>query len=379
MNTYRRVYAKINLDAVRSNVAQIQTLLRPDTRMIAVVKANGYGHGALQVADAIEPLDVVYGFAVATAEEALELRAHGILKPILILGYVFAEHYPMLVAQKIRPAVFTLEAAEQLSAAAQAVGEDIAIHIKIDTGMSRIGMQVCEESAQMVAQIAALPHIKIEGMFTHFARADEADKTPALQQFAQFQKMAELTRQCKVHIPLLHCANSAGIIDLPGTQMDMVRAGIILYGLWPSDEVSKDRIRLEPALELVSHIVSVKRLPKGRSISYGGTYTLTQERTIATIPVGYGDGYPRSLSNKGYVLIKGTRAPIVGRVCMDQFMVDVTHLPHVAVGDRAVLAGKDGDLCITLEELGELSGRFHYEFACGLSCRIPRVYEQNRK
>ena len=379
MNTYRRVYAKINLDAVRRNVAQIQTLLRPDTRMIAVVKANGYGHGAQQVADAIEPLDVVYGFAVATAEEALELRAHGILKPILILGYVFAEHYPMLVAQKIRPAVFTLEAAKQLSAAAQAVGEDIAIHIKIDTGMSRIGMQVCEESAQQVAQIAALPHIKIEGMFTHFARADEADKTSALQQFAQFQKMAELARQCKVHIPLLHCANSAGIIDLPGTQMDMVRAGIILYGLWPSDEVSKDRIRLEPALELVSHIVSVKRLPKGRSISYGGTYTLTQERTIATIPVGYGDGYPRSLSNKGYVLIKGTRAPIVGRVCMDQFMVDVTHLQHVAVGDRAVLAGKDGDLCITLEELGELSGRFHYEFACGLSCRIPRVYEQNRK
>lgn len=377
MNTYRRVYAKIDLDSILNNVKEIRRLIRADSKIIAVIKANGYGHGARQIAAMLEPLEEIYGFAVATAEEALELREHGIKKPILILGYVFAEHAPMLVAHDIRPAVFTMEAAEQLSKAAGALGKDISIHIKIDTGMSRIGMQVCKESAVLVAQIAALPHINVEGVFTHFARADEADKTPTSQQLAKFHQMAGMIEQEGVVIPYRHCANSASIIDLPQTDLGLVRAGIILYGLWPSSQVKKERIHLEPALELISHIVCVKQLPAGRSISYGGTYTLTEQRTIATVPVGYGDGYPRSLSNTGYVLIHGKRAPIVGRVCMDQFMVDVTDLPGAAIGDRVVLAGRDGEESLTLEKLGELSGRFNYEFACGLSGRIPRVYVQN--
>ena len=377
MNEYNRVYAKIDLDAIRNNLYAIKALLSPSARILAVIKADGYGHGAIPIAETLQDEDCLAGFAVATAEEALELRQNGIAKPILILGYVFPEHYPMLVAQQIRPAVFTLDMAVQLSQAASGQQRDIPVHIKIDTGMSRIGMPANAQSAQLIAQIAALPHLVTEGMFTHFARADEADKTSALSQLSQFQQMVRLTRQAGVRIPYVHCSNSAAIIDLPQANMDLVRAGIILYGLWPSQEVQKDRIRLQPALELVSHVASVKRLEAGRSVSYGGTYTAAEPRIIATIPVGYADGYPRSLSNKGCVLIHGRRAPVLGRVCMDQFMVDVTHIPDVKTGDRVILAGRDGEQALTLEELGERSGRFNYEFACGLSKRIPRVFYKN--
>ncbi len=377
MNEYNRVYAKIDLDAIRNNLYAIKALLSPSARILAVIKADGYGHGAVPIAETLQDEDCLAGFAVATAEEALELRQNGIAKPILILGYVFPEHYPMLVAQQIRPAVFTLDMAVQLSQAASGQQQDIPVHIKIDTGMSRIGMPANAQSAQLIAQIAALPHLVTEGMFTHFARADEADKTSALSQLSQFQQMIRLTRQAGVRIPYVHCSNSAAIIDLPQANMDLVRAGIILYGLWPSQEVQKDRIRLQPALELVSHVAYVKRLEAGRSVSYGGTYTAAEPRIIATIPVGYADGYPRSLSNKGCVLIHGRRAPVLGRVCMDQFMVDVTHIPDVKTGDRVILAGRDGEQALTLEELGERSGRFNYEFACGLSKRIPRVFYKN--
>lgn len=377
MNPHSRVYANIDLDAWKHNLKAVHALLSENTRIIAVIKTDAYGHGAVQTAKAAEPYDFLYGFAVATAEEALCLRRHGITKPVLILGYVFPEHYQMLAEYEIRPAVFTLETALQLSQAAQKAGKDMRIHIKIDTGMSRIGMQVNEENAKIIAQIASLPHIITEGIFTHFARADEADKTSAEHQLAQFEKMISLTKALGVTIPYRHCSNSAGIIDLRQADMDFVRAGIILYGLWPSDEVKKNRIDLKPVLELKSHVAYVKKLDPGRSISYGGTYTLTEERTVATIPVGYGDGYPRSLSNKGYVLIHGQKAPILGRVCMDQFMADVTQIPDVKAGDTVTLAGKDGNLILTLEELGEISGRFNYEFACCLGKRIPRVYYEN--
>lgn len=374
MNPNNRIYAKIDLDAVRHNLEEIHRLLKKDTQVIAVIKTDAYGHGASAIADVLQPAEYLYGFAVATAEEALKLRQHGIQKPILILGYVFAEHYPALIAHDIRFAVFTYEMAQQLSETAGQMGKDVRIHIKIDTGMSRIGMQVNEESAKIIAQIASLPHIIPEGIFTHFARADESDKTSAQKQLEQFLYMIRLGREAGVEFPYQHCANSAGILDLPQSGMNLVRAGIILYGLWPSDEVQKERIDLHPVLELVSHVAYVKRLEAGRSISYGGTYTTKEPRVIATIPAGYGDGYPRSLSNKGYVLIHGQRAPVVGRVCMDQFMADVTDIADVKTGDRVVLAGRDGSEFLSLETLAQLSGRFHYEFACCLSGRVPRVF-----
>lgn len=377
MNPNNRIYAKIDLDAARHNLNAVYKLIKPDTKVIAVIKTDGYGHGAIPIATELEPVEYLYGFAVATAEEALQLRRHGIQKPILILGYVFPEHYPQLIEQEIRLTVFTQEMAEQLAKDAQKLNKDVLIHIKIDTGMNRIGMQAKEESVKIIAQIASLPHIIPEGIFTHFARADEADKSAANEQLIQFEQMIKMTEAAGIHIPYRHCANSAGIIDLPQTHMDLVRAGIILYGLWPSEEVQKERIDLQPVLELLSHVAYVKQLEAGKSISYGGTYTTRKTQTIATIPAGYGDGYPRSLSNQGYVLIHGKKAPIVGRVCMDQFMVDVTDIPQVKTGDKVVLVGKDGEEVITLETLAQLSGRFHYEFTCCLSKRIPRVYYKN--
>lgn len=371
-----RVYAKINLDAIVHNLKAIHSLLKPDTQVIAVVKTDGYGHGANEVAKVLQDIPYVFGFAVATAPEAFALRACGVQKPILVLGCVFEEHDKLLVEQEIRPAVFTIETARRLSLAAQEAGKDLAVHIKLDTGMGRIGMPADEESVKTIAQISALPHIIIEGIFTHFANADETDKSMANRQLEQFLQVRRNLEAAEVAIPYYHCSNSAGIIDLPQADTGLVRAGIILYGMLPSEEVQKGRIRLRPAMELKSTIAYIKSLPAGRSISYGCTYTTKQPERIATIPVGYGDGYPRSLSNKGYVLIRGKRAPIRGRICMDQFMVDVTDIADAKIGDPVTLAGTDGPACITLEELGELSGRFHYEFACGISKRVPRIYDK---
>lgn len=372
-----RVHADIDLDAILHNMEEMHRLTNPKTKLMAVIKTDGYGHGAIPIARELEKLDYVYGYAVATEEEALALRKDGIKKTILILGYAFPEQYEALLRAQITPAIFSLEAAKRLSETAERLNQTAHIHIKLDTGMGRVGFLVSEESADVIAQIAGLPHIMIEGMFTHFARADETDKRAAEKQLADFLHMAELLEARGVHIPLKHCSNSAGILDLPHANLDLVRAGITLYGLHPSDEVHLERMDMRPALSLKSQVVHVKTLPAGYGISYGATYVTTEPRRIATIPVGYGDGYARSLSNNADVLIRGKRAPICGRVCMDQFMVDVTDIPDVCVGDEVTLIGRDGSECITLEELGERSGRFNYEFACDLGKRIPRVFYRN--
>ena len=379
MKTYSRVYAKINLDAICHNMEAMHAKLKEGTKMFAVIKTDGYGHGAIEIANTIESLDYLFGFCVATVEEGLILRRHGVKKPILILGYTFEDQYEDIILNDLRPAVFTMEMAKSFSDIATSLNHDVKIHIKIDTGMSRIGLQVREENAKLIAQIAALPHIIVEGIFTHFAKADEYDKTSANHQIELFKHMIELTEREGVTIPYKHCSNSAGIVEIPAANMDIVRAGITLYGLWPSDEVDKSKIDLAPALELKSKISYVKTLEAGRQISYGGTYTTTKEERIATIPVGYGDGYPRSLSNKGYVLIHGKKAPICGRVCMDQFMVNVTDIPEVKTGDEVTLLGRDGSERITAEELGDLSKRFNYEFVRDLGKRIPRVFVKNGK
>jgi alanine racemase len=307
-------------------------------------------------------------------DEAKALIADGRTKPILILGISFEEQYEYVVAYGIRPAVCDLKTAQALSKIAVRQNKICHIHIAVDTGMSRIGFQVSPESARIVAQIASLPNIDVEGIFTHFARADEADKTAANEQLRLFSYMNELLENEGVTIPLKHCSNSAGIIEMPDANFNMVRAGITMYGLWPSDEVSKEIISLKPVMSLISHVSFLKELEAGRSISYGGTYVTKGKRMIATVPVGYGDGYARSLSNKGYVLIHGQKAYICGRVCMDQFMVDVTDIPEVKAGDPVTLLGTDGECTITMEELGELSGRFNYEFACLITPRVPRIY-----
>lgn len=374
MKEYSRVYASVNLDAARANMEAMHMLLSKDTKMYAVIKTDGYGHGAVELAHELEELPYLLGFCVATVEEGIILRRHGVKKQILILGYTFEEQYEEVIAHDLSQAVFTWEMAERLSEEAGKQGKSAAVHIAVDTGMSRIGYQVEEKNADEIARISKLPHIIMEGVFTHFSKADEADKTSAHAQEKEFHKMITMCEERGVTFAYRHCSNSAGIIDLPEANLDAVRAGITLYGLWPSDEVLKERITLAPLMEIKSRVSYVKQLPAGREISYGGTYVTKADTLVATIPVGYGDGYPRSLSGKGYVLIHGQKAPILGRVCMDQFMVDVTDIADVAIGTEVTLAGCDNGAELTIEELGELSGRFNYEFVCDLGKRIPRVF-----
>lgn len=375
IESYQRTYVEVDLDAIVDNMCSLKQNVADHTRLVGVIKTDGYGHGSVPIAHTLEPLDYMYGFATATVEEAHALRMAGIKKPILILGYAFPYCYEMLVEEEIRPTIFRYDTVAKLVEAARKVGKTIKVHIKVDTGMSRIGISPDEEGLQFVRQLMAHEEIEIEGILTHFAKADEADKTATYEQLEQFQRFIKMIEeQLGLRIPVKHCSNSAGIIEFPEANMDVVRAGISLYGLRPSDEVSESKVLLRPALSWYSTIVYCKTIHKGQSVSYGGHFTADKDTKVATVPVGYGDGYPRSLSDKGYVLIHGQKAPILGRVCMDQFMVDVTEIPKAQEGDRVTLLGRDGDACISAELLGDISGRFNYELICDIGKRVPRVY-----
>ena len=370
-----RIWAQIDLDAVLFNMESMRKNIREKTQIIAVLKTNGYGHGAVAIMKELEKVPYVWGYAVAAFEEAKELRENGARKPIILLGYVFPYCYEDLADLEIRPACFREDMLEQLSAAAMKAGKPIRIHIALDTGMGRIGIRPDEEGKQFVQKALQMPGLILEEMFTHFAKADEEDHDPTHRQIRIYSEFRDYIRgELGYEIPFCHCSNSAGIIEFPEANMDFVRAGITLYGLWPSDEVSKTTVPLMPVMSLYSHIVYIKEVGPGVSVSYGGTYVTSREKTrIATIPAGYGDGYPRSLSNKGYVLICGRKAPILGRVCMDQMMADVTHIPEAREGSLCTLIGTDGEETITMEELGDLSGRFNYELACNINERVPRI------
>ena len=379
LKTYSRVYARIDLDAIAYNMEQMKHNLRPETKIMAVIKADGYGHGAVQIAEMLENIDYIWGFAVATLDEAVVLRTEGIQKPILVLGCVFPDQYLSMLKHNIRMNVYTEEMAESISQMAAREGMTAYMHIKLDTGMARLGFDIHEGAVAAITRIGQMKNVVLEGIFTHFAKADEMDKTFTEKQINQFDWMVDQLKENGVTFQYEHCANSAAIIDVKEANFDLVRAGISTYGLYPSEEIQKEQVRLKPAMALKSHVAFVKEIEKGTPISYGGSYISEEKMKIATIPVGYADGYPRNLSNKGYVLIRGRRAPIVGRVCMDQFMVDVTEIDGVSFGDKVTLIGTDGNETITVEDLSELSGRFHYEFICDLGKRIPRVYVKNGK
>lgn len=380
MKHYDRIYAAIDLDAISHNMDLLYQQINGKSKIIAVVKTDGYGHGAVPIAGQLENKEYLYGFATATAEEALCLRKAGIKKPLLVLGYVFPYAMEELIREEIRFTLFRRDSIDELCQKAKRLQKKALVHIKVDTGMSRIGISPDEAGMDFLRQVFAGKELEIEGIFTHLARADEEDKTDAYRQLKEFNRFVQKVQErFGVFIPIKHCANSAAILEMPEAGLDMVRAGIALYGMWPWEGNHHLKLNLRPAFSLHSHIVYLKTLEVGRAISYGGTYITDKRTRIATIPVGYGDGYPRTLSGKGEVLIHGQRAPILGRICMDQFMVDVSHIPDVREGDEVILVGSDGKEQITMEEVGELSGRFNYELACVIGKRVPRVYSREGK
>ena len=365
----RNNYVTINTDAILSNYRAV--CQKAGVPVMAVVKADAYGHGAVQVARLLQEECPFFG--VSSLSEALELRKAGIKQPILILGHTPASVFPRLLGEDVRPAIFSLEDARELSRLAAAQGVTAHCHIAVDTGMSRIGFQATEEAADICLQIARLPNLEIEGVFSHFATADCANLEDAREQAALFDRFCALLAQRGITPKLRHMNNSAGIMNFD-CHYDMVRSGIVTYGLYPSDEVDPSLLSLSPAMSWYSRVSHVKTLPAGRRISYGGTYETTAPTRVATVPVGYADGYRRSLSSRFYVLIRGQKAPILGRVCMDQLMVDVTGIEDVVVGDTVTLIGTDGDKTITVEEIAEAAGSFNYEFVCGISRRVCRRY-----
>ena len=369
--SFDNTYVRIDLDVIRENIETVRR--KTGTAVMAVVKADAYGHGAVPVAQHLR--DICSFFGVSSAAEALELRQAGLDNPILILGHTPVDAFPLVVEQEIRPAIFRWEDALALSEEAQRQGKTAKFHFAVDTGMSRIGFQAEENAAELCCRIAGLPGLCPEGLFSHFATADCADLSKAREQARKFDWFCDLLKQRGLEIPIRHMNNSAGLMNFTD-QYDMVRCGIVTYGLYPSPEVDPKLLPLKPALSWHSHVSHVKTLPAGREVSYGGLYVTREDTRVATIPVGYADGYWRSLSGRFYVLIHGRRAPILGRVCMDQMMVDVTHIPQTQPGDPVTLVGHDGDEVITVEQIAGEAGSFNYEFICGISRRVPRVYEQ---
>lgn len=362
----------VDLDAIRHNFDELKALLDPSVKVLSIVKADAYGHGAVAVARALESRTDF--FAVSAVSEGVELRRAGIKKPILILSYTAPCAYDALLDYDIRGTVYSLDDAKALSAAAKAHGKTATVHIAVDTGMGRIGFPVTENAADTVSEIAALPNLCVEGLFSHYATADMTDKTAALAQKARFDRFIDLLAARGVTVPIRHICNSAGTMEFTD-HYDMVRLGVALYGLYPSDEVDRTKVHLIPAMRVVSHVIHVKTVAPGTPIGYGGVYRAPAERRIATVCIGYADGFNRAFTGTGCVLLHGKRAPVVGKVCMDQIMLDVTDIPDAAVGDEVVILGRDGDEELTADELGALVGSFGYEVICNFMPRVTRIYK----
>lgn len=373
---YERTYAKIDLDAVEYNIDNVLKKIGGRSKLLGVIKADAYGHGAVEIGRLLESRCDFFG--VACVEEAEELISAGIKVPILILGFVSPVYFDRIVEKNIRIPIFSYDEAKALSDEAVKQNKTVPFHFCIDTGMSRIGFQITEESADICKKITQFPNIEAEGLFSHFATADEKVLTKADAQRERYKKFVSMLEERGINIPIKHLNNSAGIMNFDKL-FDMVRSGIITYGLYPSEEVDKSLLDIRPAMEWKTHVTHVKELEPGREISYGGTYTTKESRIIATVPVGYADGYPRCLSNVGKVIVRGQYANIVGRICMDQFMIDVTDIPGVQLDDIVTLVGTDGDASLSMEEVSNLAHSFNYELPCRVARRVPRVYYRNGK
>ena len=378
MTDEERVLAIIDLDAIAYNMTNIKSKVGKETGIIGIIKADAYGHGSVEISKVILENGADW-LAVAVVDEGINLRKNGIAASILLLGYTPELRLEDVVNNGFIQTVYTYETAKKLSDVAVRLGKTAVIHIKIDTGMGRIGYRVNEASADEIVKISELPNIEVNGMFTHFSTADEKDKDYTLNQYKKFVQMDALLRERGLEIPIKHAANSAAIMDFDNMMFNMVRPGIILYGAYPSEEVNKDNLSIKPAMSVKTHVSYVKEVNEGDYISYGRKYQAVGKRIIATIPVGYADGFIRAYSNGGKVLIKGEYAPIVGRICMDQFMVDVTDIKDVQINDEVVLIGKQGNKEITVDFIASILDTINYEVFCTLSKRVPRQYIQNGK
>jgi len=367
------VWAEVDLKAIAQNMRQIRRIVMPGAEVMAMVKANAYGHGTAQVSRVVLENGAAR-LAVARVSEGEEIRRENIMAPVLILGYTPPGQFRDVLRLSLGQAVYNLDMARLLSEEAGRAGKRVSVHIKVDTGMGRLGILAEKDSCDKVLRIARLPHIEVEGIFTHFATADCRDKQYALAQFERFLFILEDLRKRGLEVPFRHCANSAAIMDLPQTHLNMVRPGIIIYGLYPSEEVQSFRLDLKPAMSLKARVAQVKKVPAGFKISYGSTYQTPAPTVIATLPVGYADGYTRLLSSKGKVLLHGQRAPVVGRICMDQCMVDAGHIPGVAIGDEVVFFGRQEKTFLSVEEVAREAGTINYEIICLVNSRVPRVY-----
>lgn len=369
-----RVMAEVNTEAIKHNYREIRKIIPKDTDIMAIVKADGYGHGAIEIANILQEEEGANRFAVAIAKEGEELRRSGITSPILVLGYTPAADIETLIRNDLTQTVFSYEMAEYISHEAAKLQKKVNIHIKVDTGMGRIGFLSRPQSIEEIKKITELPNINMEGIFTHFSTSDEEDTTYTKSQWSIFLGFLQELSEVGIEIPLIHAANSAATVVHDYTHLNVVRTGIILYGYYPSSYLAGKRINLIPAMTLKSQVVHVKELPAGHFISYGKRYETNQPTKIATIPIGYADGYSRRLSNKGRVLIRGQYAQVVGTICMDQFMVDVSHIEGVIVGDEVVVFGRQGDNAVPIEELAELMDTINYEVMCMIGKRVPRIY-----
>ena len=372
----RPAWAEIDLDAIAYNTRNIKQLIG-NKDLIAVVKANCYGHGAIDIIPTLLE-NGASRLAVAMISEALEIRENKITAPIMILGFTPLYLGEELINNDIEQTVYDLDYARELSKIALSFNKKAKIHIAIDTGMGRIGFLPNEKSIDDITEIYSLEGIDVVGIFTHFSTSDEKDKEYSHQQFTKMMSVIDELEKRGIDIPLKHVANSGAIIDLPNTYLDAVRAGIILYGYYPSDEVNKSNLALKPALTLKATITNVKTLEKDMYISYGRTFKTTNKTIVATIPVGYADGYIRKLGENGKVIIKDQFAPIIGRICMDQFMIDVTNIPDVKIGDEVILLGEKNNLKYNADDIAEKLGTINYEVTCMLKSRLPRVYIKNK-
>ncbi|HOK62943.1 MAG TPA: alanine racemase [Soehngenia sp.] len=375
---HRETFLEINLDNIEHNFNEIKRIVNDKTIIMPVIKANAYGHGSVVLAKKYLQIGAAR-FAVSILDEAIELRRENINVPILMLNYTSPTRYEEVLLYDLIQTIYKYEDAKKLSQKAMGLGKTAKIHIKIDTGMGRLGFLPTDESIDEILKISTLPNISIEGIFTHFAKADEKDKTETIEQFNKFMHMVNQLEQRGLSIELKHVSNSAAIIDIPEYNLDLARPGIILYGLYPSDEVNKNRINLRPAMTLKSIISNIKNVPTNTGISYGHKFMTKKPSKIATVPIGYADGYTRLLSNKGKVFVNGQLANVVGNICMDQLMIDVTEIQNVNIGDEVVLFGDKEEGYPHVDEIAKSIGTINYEITCMINRRVPRVYIENGK